>query len=276
MIQTAHSNNQAPKDKPGPIALLFKVIAIVILGFWYLLLFAMILGTLEYAPIGTFLVSILSLASIYLIWKKWRKSVSILRMAGLFALFFSIGIAIVNKLSEGSPAYQAYQQESDRIAAQQEAANQQERIQSGNATTEDLATLPPAQRLEATVRNTLGDKLRTIEIKADPSGKRYVVFVAYNVGMAVNDQALKFDIRHTITEVMMNVYRLGIPINRIKVVAWGPTLDNYGNESQSPIYNATLDGIEGDKINWQMEGDAAALMDIVPHHWEAGGVLSRE
>lgn len=116
-------------------------------------------------------------------------------------------------------------------------------------------------------------KKMTITENVEHPGE-YIVFTAFKAGESWSSDTLYFKLRERLTKSMQAMYGTGHTFTRIKFVAHGGTLDNYGNESEDVIYKVTLDKAVGEKVNWSQNW--ALLMDLLPDLWDDGGILKRE
>lgn len=128
--------------------------------------------------------------------------------------------------------------------------------------------------LSEKIKKEAGKKLRNgINIEGSPKEGGYTISLALDTGLSWSLDTLKFGVRADATNIFYTAYKSGQPIKNVTVEFWGETTDSYGHSEVEKIYQVSLDNTVAQKINWDIEGNTAALMDILPRHWDARGKL---
>lgn len=92
------------------------------------------------------------------------------------------------------------------------------------------------------------------------------VFVEYNADDNITSGLRKSGIEKRMSSIYIALYTSEKDIRTATVTAYFPLVDQYGNESQDPVYKSALDKEEADKVNWDADSSYLRLT-ILPQVW---------
>jgi hypothetical protein len=122
-----------------------------------------------------------------------------------------------------------------------------------------------SKQLDGTNDNGKG-YIRKIEvIEQIDEGKG--VFVEYNADDKGAVNLRKEGIEKKMSDIYTAIFTSGKNIRRVSVIAYYPTVDKYGNLSDSVVYKTMLEKTEADKVNWNADKYRLET-DILPKVWE--------
>jgi hypothetical protein len=108
------------------------------------------------------------------------------------------------------------------------------------------------------------DYVRSVEVKED--NELYAVEIDFNADDNLTTNLRKTGIEKKMSEIYTSLFTKGYNIEMVKINAYFPLMDEYGNEFDGAIYKTVLYKDDADKINW--DADEATLdLQILPELW---------
>lgn len=107
---------------------------------------------------------------------------------------------------------------------------------------------------------------RKIEVVKQIDGG-WGVFTEYNADDNFNANLRKEGIERKMSDIYIALYVSGKDIRTASVTAYYPTVDKYGNTSDSVAYKTMLEKTEADKVNWSADKYQLET-DILPKVWK--------
>lgn len=109
------------------------------------------------------------------------------------------------------------------------------------------------------------DYLKNVEVTQQDSGG-WNVLVDFNAADNLTTNLRKGGIEGKMSEIYKSLFTSSEDIKKVSINAYFPLTDQYGNESDGPIYETELEKTEADKINWQAP-DSTLKLHIIPGVW---------
>lgn len=133
------------------------------------------------------------------------------------------------------------------------------------------------EEIESSVRKSLSqktnnsqDKVRKVSVtKAAESENEYIVFVEINADSNLNERLTQIGVYEDNTDVYSALYKQDSGVREASIAVYANTVDKYGNTQNSVIMKTSLDKVEAEKVNWDLDKASLASM-VLPAVWEKG------
>ncbi len=138
--------------------------------------------------------------------------------------------------------------------------------------TQKFDALSDEEKLEAVIGEVLQGQNnidKNYSRKIEVSGSEingYIVDIDFNSDDNLTTNLRKLSVESTMSEIYTAVYNSKIKIDMVRVTAYFPLIDKYGNESDGIVYKSVLPSEEAAKVNWETS-KATLELDILPGIW---------
>jgi len=130
-----------------------------------------------------------------------------------------------------------------------------------------------SEKIENTIRsisalkgNSNMDKPMLKDFRINDLGGTFDIQIEMNANDNFSSDWIKTGIESDMGEIYYQLYKTDYPISSIRIAAFFPFQDKYGNASDEVLYQTTLPGVEADKINWELS-ESNIINQIIPDVW---------
>jgi hypothetical protein len=119
-------------------------------------------------------------------------------------------------------------------------------------------------------KQTNTNKVKIRELLVTPAydnEKEYVVFVAINSDDNLNNNYIRDGLFIDNSEIYISLFKESLGVREANIVSYFPTVDKYGQESDSVVLKTNLTSVEASKVNWKQDGSTLKL-GILPNVWK--------
>lgn len=191
-----------------------------------------------------------------------------LRLAAIW-LVAALIFGIYSQTPMGKAAYAAKTHdenvESQREAQQKQKDDQQaaEKQKQTDKEAAAAANPTPEDQMKKLMQDKFGDNLKDVEVdKLDSGG--YGIVVNFKAKGSFTNHMEKDSIEIDMKEAYKDLYTSNLGISKANMNAYGTAQDNFGKESEVPIYETSMTSDIGKKINWDnyLTLDFSQLWDV--------------
>lgn len=110
--------------------------------------------------------------------------------------------------------------------------------------------------------------IRNIKVvKSDNAG--WDVYIEYNADENFTADMTRGGIEMAMCDIYKALYTSAFDIKLVRIAAYYPLVDKYGNASDKPVYTTVLKKEEADKFNWKTD---SPLTMLLPKVWKSVGI----